>query len=220
MANSEQQPGHREVNTEGGAYVEGNANVTGDFVGRDKSTYSSTYNIHNHFYLVIGIPKVFNTGFKLLYLLAKVIFRFVASILAAIVAVFIASFVIDLTWFAIDWILSAVDKVTAIPIKIEITPGILLACFFLMLAIYFRRVSSRGRFVWSLAFADQSNRQKLSPIVQDYRAAANNVAIWLVGWLMSWIFIIVFMGLFWDFLIFDAKATVYVWKLLLNLFRF
>ncbi len=93
------------------------------------------------------------------------------------------------------------------PIQIELTPSIILAIFFLIVVSWMRTTSLAGKKNWDKVF------QPVAPSLKESPSPAAQMRNGLTGcatWMMGWTFLILFIALFWDFLLFDAKATTYV----------
>lgn len=93
------------------------------------------------------------------------------------------------------------------PIQIELTPAMIMALFFLVVASWFRRTSLDGKKNWDKIYQPVSPSLKESPSpAAQVRNGVTGCATWVLGWLS----LLLCIALFWDFLLFHGTATDYV----------
>lgn len=95
------------------------------------------------------------------------------------------------------------------PIFIEITPSIILAIFFIIVASWVRRRSLESKNNWNRAW------DATAPSLREGPPAMVTASRGIAGcatWVMGWFFFLLFIALFWDFALFEGESTDYVWN--------
>jgi hypothetical protein len=93
------------------------------------------------------------------------------------------------------------------PIQIEITPSMILAFFFIVVASWVRLRSIDAKKNWNKAWdATAPNLREGPPPMVGASRGITGCAQWVFGWIIF----LVFIALFWDFLLFEGDATRYV----------
>ncbi|MBX2997355.1 MAG: hypothetical protein KF893_02500 [Caldilineaceae bacterium] len=95
------------------------------------------------------------------------------------------------------------------PILIEVTPSIILAIFFIVVASWVRRKSVESKKNWDKAWDSiaPSLSAGAAPLVSASRGVTG-CATWVFGWFV----VLIFITLFWDFALFEREGSIYVWE--------
>jgi hypothetical protein len=180
------------IDTDGGAYIEGDVTTKGDFVGRDKVINETHINID------FGtIREVLNTSSKR-SLFIKI--SLVIGISCAVGVVTIGIWLVTIVQYTVNYISDVI-----LPITIDITLSMILAIYFIILAGFARRLTREGIANWKQALLSANNSAD-SLSTENTKIAAIGLAQWLTGW----IFLLICISLFFDFLLFEGEASFYI----------
>jgi hypothetical protein len=95
-----------------------------------------------------------------------------------------------------------------LPFQIEITQDMVIAFFFILLAAWIRRRSLEGKGNWNKAWDPVApSLAANSPSMVGASRGVTGCTTWIVGWVLF----LLFVAIFWDFLLFQGRATAYVW---------
>jgi hypothetical protein len=189
----------RDVNTDGGAYIEGDVTIKGDFVGRDKVTNETNITITINFGT---IREVLNTASKR-SLFIKI--SLVIGISSAVGIVTIGIWLATIAQYIVNYISNVILPYMPY-IRIELRPSMILAVYSILVAVLARGLTRAGVANWKQALLS-ANTSTASLSTENTKTAAVGLAQWLTGW----IFFMVFVALFWDFLLFEGDASRYIW---------
>lgn len=95
------------------------------------------------------------------------------------------------------------------PILIEISPSLILAFFFIIVASWVRLRSIDAKKNWNKAWDATAPSLKEGP---PPMVGASRGITGCVQWLFSWVIFLVFITLFWDFALLERQASIYVWN--------